>query len=100
MPPEVTGCEQCIRQGAFIIENSLSHFLPTLSHTHRGHGVRAMQSIRRDAFIIEYSGEVLDSAELDFRMGEARRTGEQHFYIMELDPGEERGEGGGRDRGE
>ena len=56
---------------------------------HRGHGVKAMQSIRRGQFVIEYSGEVLDSAELEFRMAEARRTGEQHFYVMELDPGEQ-----------
>ena len=49
--------------------------------------MRSRQHIRRGTFIIEYVGEVLDSAELDFRMSEARRTAEQHFYIMELDPG-------------
>ena len=63
------------------------HLMYVTVHTCRGHGVKAMQYIRRGQFVIEYSGEVLDSAELDFRMSEARRTGEQHFYIMELDPG-------------
>jgi hypothetical protein len=37
---------------------------------------------------MEYCGEVLDSQELEFRMAEARRIGEQHFYIMELDSGQ------------
>lgn len=63
----------------------------------RGHGIRAQQYIAKGAFVVEYSGEVVDAKELELRMQEARRDGEQHFYIMELAPGEpggRRGTGG------
>jgi hypothetical protein len=41
-------------------------------------------------FVIEYAGEVIDERELSRRMDHARMNGEQHFYIMELQPGAQR----------
>uniref|UniRef100_A0A383VK44 Histone-lysine N-methyltransferase n=1 Tax=Tetradesmus obliquus TaxID=3088 RepID=A0A383VK44_TETOB len=53
----------------------------------RGHGVRMTQPLRRGNFVVEYAGEVIDTAELQRRMEASRESGEQHFYIMEMGPG-------------
>lgn len=49
--------------------------------------MRVLEPISKGAFVVEYAGEVIDEKELSSRMGEAQRTGEAHFYIMELQNG-------------
>ena len=79
------GCDRCLSCTRRGVEPTLA---PFARRAHRGHGIRAMQYIAKGSFVVEYTGEVVDAKELEARMFEARREGEQHFYIMDLGAGE------------
>ncbi|GAB4819069.1 hypothetical protein N2152v2_006115 [Parachlorella kessleri] len=54
----------------------------------KGWGVRAAQPIPRGTFIVEYAGEVINTAECQRRAEDAKRRNEPHFYMMEMAPGQ------------
>jgi hypothetical protein len=63
--------------------------LQTFREYGMGWGARTVGEVERGALVIEYIGEVIDTAEMQRRMEEQRRLtpGDHDFYIMELGPG-------------
>jgi len=51
----------------------------------KGHGLRAKEHIGRGQFIIEYVGEIIDTASCIHRM---KSSGQKHFYFITLDASE------------
>ncbi|CAL8463009.1 g2543 [Coccomyxa elongata] len=103
--PERTGCgENCLNRLSYIhcdpkqcpcgeyCSNRPFHALPMpktelFLTENRGWGVKAAEHIPRGTFIVEYAGEVIEDQECRRRMAQAKETGLQHFYMMELAPG-------------
>ncbi|BDA47993.1 probable histone-lysine N-methyltransferase, H3 lysine-36 and H4 lysine-20 specific isoform at N-terminal half [Coccomyxa sp. Obi] len=103
--PERTGCgENCLNRLSYIhcdpkqcpcgeyCSNRPFHALPMpktelFLTENRGWGVKAAEHIPRGTFIVEYAGEVIEEQECRRRMAQAKETGLQHFYMMELAPG-------------
>ena len=54
-----------------------------------GFGLRAKEEIREGSLVLEYIGEVIDTAEMRRRMENQRKfaPNDHDFYIMELDGG-------------
>ena len=50
----------------------------------KGWGVRARQSIAKNSFILEYTGEICSAGELERRML-ARYKGDNHHYCLAMD---------------
>lgn len=53
----------------------------------KGWGVKAAETIPCGTFIVEYTGEVIDTMEMTRRMEESRVENFPHFYMMEMAPG-------------
>lgn len=49
-----------------------------------GWGVRTKEKIKRGQFVVEYVGEIIDDAECERRMWEAKKVHERNFYMMEI----------------
>ena len=45
-----------------------------------------MERIPAGTFIVEYIGEIIDDAESERRLWQARTNGIKNFYMMELSP--------------
>lgn len=50
----------------------------------KGLGLRLLENISKDDFIIEYTGEVISESQFQKRKKEYSKTGVQHFYFMGL----------------
>ena len=50
----------------------------------KGLGLRLLEGIAKDDFIIEYTGEVISEAQFQKRKKEYSKSGVQHFYFMGL----------------
>ncbi|KAI6181020.1 hypothetical protein M3Y98_00784000 [Aphelenchoides besseyi] len=57
---------------------------PFLSTNGKGIGLRALESIERGRFLIEYSGEIISAIEAKKRSMEYKSTDQQHHYIFTL----------------
>lgn len=53
----------------------------------KGWGLLALQDIKRDTFIIEYVGEVIDTEEFQRRFYQSVKDKEENFYFLKLDNG-------------
>lgn len=53
----------------------------------KGWGLVALQDIKRDTFIIEYVGEVIDTEEFHRRFEQSVKDKEENFYFLKLDNG-------------
>ncbi len=51
----------------------------------KGRGLRALEALSRDTFILEYVGDVVNERQLKRRLRQYRKEGRRHRYIMELD---------------
>jgi serine/threonine protein kinase len=51
----------------------------------KGRGLRALEALGRDTFILEYVGDVVNERQLKRRLRQYRKEGRRHRYIMELD---------------
>jgi len=49
-----------------------------------GWGVRVKDAVAKGDFVVEYVGEIIDDAECERRMWEAKRANSHNFYMMEL----------------
>eukprot|EP00793_Prasinoderma_coloniale_P005964 PRCOL_00004438-RA len=51
----------------------------------RGWGVKAAAAIPAGTFVVEYIGELIGEADVEARLWEAKHTGEDNFYMMQID---------------
>lgn len=50
----------------------------------RGWGVKAAAAIPQGTFVVEYIGELINEHDVEERLWEAKRTGEENFYMMQI----------------
>ncbi|XP_003743600.1 histone-lysine N-methyltransferase NSD2 [Galendromus occidentalis] len=51
----------------------------------RGWGLQAVEDLKKDDFVIEYIGEIIDSKECDRRLSQLHAIGDPNVYFLEAD---------------
>jgi hypothetical protein len=84
-----TTCDQRVCPCGAACGNRAFHFLKspktkTLLTEHRGWGLFLDEPVTRGAFIVEYTGEIIDDRRTEERLWADKARGEANFYLMEV----------------